>query len=974
MSSSPYPAIRLTAYRPATDLSQTFHVLRFPRPWRAALLELWRRGKRRPERHLTFPIGRLNALLRALAPDLVSVVNGAGLDDEAPWLYARTRIPSEELMTLVRAWVWGFAERPERQGACREVIDALDPADLEREWRTVEVDLFGRTLTSGGTAQPHGHLYQLLPDALAERIAATGTFRHRELRLDFAVAPRYRGAELVSWPPNSYRDEKSGELWRYSYLLTLTVQTLPFTDHFRVHLRSGVRRWVTQGAIRIPPGWGSAVYLRTEFPWLLGAGHTARFAVNRIRYSSRSGEAVWSPGGSGSVMARLGDGARSLPEAERLREDPASWLTGHDGLEAAVPYHTATRRSHKVGAGLMAGDRVPLSEWVDAAVAPHLVRVPDYRRVHVPLHPGNLLPKPKGQDKAEQDADKARIARETAVAHRRLLGSVLPGGVLQVTLLWQNERTRDALLTALTDHLALDGPGGTDPGARVWQTREVTVRVELRQPGALTGDLDLGGRRHLDREALGAAIAQRRAETARALAASRSEGAGTEDTATPRLTIIEIAPSQDFKPRHADPKFAVRLGCADAGSLSQFINTAVRPDDVTSLPHRAAAAWADGLRQLGLPLVPEHSLGTAIPTGLSYVAVWMIKRRRDGPTRTAWKLPVAVRLVRTDNGWSVTGWDRERDRWVPYPELLLRLASGVRAQTVAGETAPGWRAADDEPDDQADAPSNEGVRRSRYLSRDQKRAEVAAFLRVLLYELRDEPTLLLTHAQNLRYHWTWLQNGAVVRDRIALEGESADGEAGAEGIPSLDTWGDGLRLVRIRDGDADETAQWYGVRRKAGGPHGQPEGLWVDSTEPEGSDVRVFFSTTGSAPSARQASVAASRSLPRIDRKGKETIDTERTAWNPNLLEIAVLGCRSPELLAKSESGPVTPDVPESWAALTHQLRHAPGHRSPLALPLPLHLARLAAEYVLPHSGASEELMDENDLPPAREDVQETLF
>jgi len=46
-------------------------------------------------------------------------------------------------------------------------------------------------------------------------------------------------------------------------------------------------------------------------------------------------------------------------------------------------------------------------------------------------------------------------------------------------------------------------------------------------------------------------------------------------------------------------------------------------------------------------------------------------------------------------------------------------------------------------------------------------------------------------------------------------------------------------------------------------------------------------------------------------------------------------------------SGLSTHDNPETFAALTHQLRIGPGHGGALKLPVPLHPASLAAEYVL---------------------------
>jgi hypothetical protein len=58
--------------------------------------------------------------------------------------------------------------------------------------------------------------------------------------------------------------------------------------------------------------------------------------------------------------------------------------------------------------------------------------------------------------------------------------------------------------------------------------------------------------------------------------------------------------------------------------------------------------------------------------------------------------------------------------------------------------------------------------------------------------------------------------------------------------------------------------------------------------------------------------------------------------WNPTLLELAF------PVLSDSDQ-----DDPTRWALLTHKLRRAAFHfADDLGLPLPLHLARKAEEYV----------------------------
>jgi hypothetical protein len=106
-------------------------------------------------------------------------------------------------------------------------------------------------------------------------------------------------------------------------------------------------------------------------------------------------------------------------------------------------------------------------------------------------------------------------------------------------------------------------------------------------------------------------------------------------------------------------------------------------------------------------------------------------------------------------------------------------------------------------------------------------------------------------------------------------------------------------------------------------------------SDPVFPDNRVFGSTTPKAGPFKNSAVTASRYTPRINAKGELTIDTEIPAWNPVNLEITIAG---------RQDG----DVPETWAMFIHQQRFAADYADALALPLALHLAKIAAAYALP--------------------------
>jgi hypothetical protein len=144
----------------------------------------------------------------------------------------------------------------------------------------------------------------------------------------------------------------------------------------------------------------------------------------------------------------------------------------------------------------------------------------------------------------------------------------------------------------------------------------------------------------------------------------------------------------------------------------------------------------------------------------------------------------------------------------------------------------------------------------------------------------------------------------------------------------------------VRTGQGRETAQWWGVNPKDG-PNGIPAHLWVPRQGEEAGSGRVFWSTTPKPVQFRDSAVAADklsgRPLARGKRVGELTVDTDKPAWNPTLVELAVLGCHEAD-----------GDVPEALALVAHHLRQPPDYPEALSLPLPMHLAGLTQQYVLP--------------------------
>ena len=942
-----YETIRPAAYvpDPATGpFIGLFHTLAFPAQWRQPILDLCQHGRRNPEPYKQVPIGRLNAAIRAVAPDLVSVAERATLDDGKPWLYTDGDYPISVIGSLILSWLQTIQPAAGAFPHLQETYRRLDLKSLH--WDAQAVDLSEQALTDGGTADPAAHLYRLLPEVLAARIEELGQrepYEYYGTQVSFRRVATGQGAELMSWPPSEYRPKaakgRTARPWHFSAIIGITLQTVPFSPVPRIHLSTGIRRWV-RGSLYIPDARGVTTYLLADGPWLADTERSARFAAAKIVWNKKERKPAWAVNGPEGILSRL-TGVREFPDPDLLTEEAETWIDGRGGVTAAVTHHT-TMGAHGVKPGLMPTERQRLTQWAAKALLPSLRPVADLERSDRKPKPRRVLKKlpsiPQPNADPEKAPDPANVARiierraEITASNARLrrerLGSAIGNSrVLTCHVLYQTDAVRDELVGAAERHLELRPfrADSSSPSTWVWRAPEVEVRIHALPLSALGAPLGAGTapRRGSGHES---AVDERRAAVREFLKALPDAS---------QVVLVELDGKKSFRPR-TDPKGAIRLGCADADRVSQFItpdrkaeppaDTEAAAEDENdkegSLAHRADSAWADALRQVGTSFVPRHALGsTAIPEALNQLAFWIVRRNTGEASRNKQFTPVAV-LIRPDQD-TIMGRTPEMQTWVPYPALLKGLTGQVRGAEL--KTA------------------------------EQQKAETARFVRQILYNLRGEPTVALVHAQNMRSRWEWVSNNRVIADKI---------QVGNGPVQELVLHGKNLRLIRLRDGDRNETPQWWAPDGDE--LAGQATGLWQ---EPDaGPASRVFYATTEK-PGTHQDKLRDDTKLtPHFNAKaGKPVTNWARSAWNPTLLEITVAGCTAD-------------DDPEAWAMFAQQQRFADDYRDALKLPLVLHLAELAHEYALPYDTVDtedpeireqEENYEESGDPIAREDQQD---
>ncbi|WP_158717065.1 pPIWI_RE module domain-containing protein [Streptomyces rimosus] len=914
-----YHTIRVAAYEPDPlhgPWQEEMRVLRLGEELHTELTRLHAKAGKDSGHPDRLPVRRLNSLLQPMAPGVIATGRNAGTDGRLPWLYAREAVPPEVLAPVIGTWAAGMYGEEDTEGAdLEEKLRSDDPAEAIPlpHWETESVDLAETVTSAGGTAEPVARLYSLLPEWVAFRLAAR-TFRTGGATLHFRVESSGNGARLVSWPPQRYM--RRGQTWYYSACINITVHTVPFAPRFRVHVSTQVRRWATR--LDVPPHQlgGATVLLDAPLPWPGGPDRSHRLMVNTLCYDRRLKEPAWRHHSPAPLVPEL-DIVRNYPRPAELFAHPERWINGSGDVAAGIVYHPSIG-PHKVGPGLMPRERAELDAWVEEGLSPMLTRVPDLTRVTRSNTPSLLPRSGAGRGPGVRDA-------QLALQRRAALARALNGCPLEIDVFWQSPETRAALLAELPKLIGLppgERVGPADDDTWRWQGEGIEMRVRARPVGPLADALPVSRERRRPRSVRLAEAVEGRCRLVADRAVPRPVGAG--------VVIAEIAGKERFAAvPDSDPKHALRIAWARQGLLSQFVNL---PDDTDSgLEHRARWTWLDAFRQLGAISPPAHRVGAGIPGDLQYVALWLVRHTRKGPTRCPVRRLVAVRVRPGDGPGVIEGWDAERAEWVPYPKLLLLLSRTVEPVAESGEK---------EGADTGSPCEGAAVRRGRRpVTRpgmeQRRQRETERQIRALLFQLRDRPTLLLADAGNLRQCWPGLRNGELVRDMLGF---------GTEPAQRHTLYGEDLRVVLVRDANArEEVAEWYAHDAKD--RVGFAEGVWGTAE----TEDRVFASTASTPHTVAKLPKGLMKLVPTA--QGRTA--PGKTAWNPGQLEMTVLACLSEKALADSGREGGQPDRPAEWATLTHQLRYHDDY-PPLARPLPLHLARLAGQYVLPVAETKE--------------------
>lgn len=707
-----YNELRTLAFRFSPEYREKkfehlFYTLSFPPQWKTQLMNLYSKYHKN---NYQLPVKSLNKTLRALVPDLISIVSNAGkirkTNDPVTWLYSSIPIDREVLRVILDAWVrTEFTKVPEDelQTVCQEL--SLE----ELNWQKRILNLAEWEQEPNGTARLTGDLYTVLPDFFANLLSKPGVTLCRGPEIlrfrRCPLAPDKTGAELVSWPP---QETENKSLW--SVVIKLSVQTVPFQSFPAIHCDLGVRRWVTK--TKSAGSGESSVALLTEVSWLKGLHQSNSFQIAPVKWQKNGDyfQLVWA-----DRLAEILDKLQfqhPFPKAQDINISPETSLNLEGTPNAALIYNTRMKKKHEVGAGLWPGDRQPFAEQIREIFTPTLnfcelsERVQEYR----PKKPSNPF------------FEKADKSGEVHARRWKLLSQSIDSQ-LTIEIRYQSSTIRDALIDAVCEHFDVSAKDLETPLKR----GEMTLTVKKSLLGAIGTGLELDSEIKNFKERLHKAISKRIQEV------------GTVMIKPPQPAIIaalvELAGPGGFH-ENKDPKNALRLGFAAVNRITQFITP--ETENSSNLPHRARAALLDLFRQLGLQVEKRKSPLQGFPEPLNYLGLWIIKQEVKTRThRTKLDLPVLVFMSsnRAEIKAAAPGIG-----WLPYPEVLLKVAQGK----VKGYSYQN---------------------RSHIMMFAKEKIEE-------IIGVGTGDTLLLCDAKNIRSIWKWAANNNIQVDKLVFTEET----------------------------------------------------------------------------------------------------------------------------------------------------------------------------------------------------------
>jgi hypothetical protein len=872
--------MRLTSFTitPGAQWNMPCQVSRFPAEWLQALTDAYHR---RPgiKDDWSLPTRGLVELLIGLDPAVVHVSWNLSSDR---FIVAQAGADTGVLAAGIASWA---TTEVTPEGCSTDWWDLCRAENLQFQDETINLLEYG--IHPNRTAAPAAHMFTMLPSFLAQQIAGERLPLLGRTRTWIAGPPQPDGRRsAVLWPPDKLENPKTGDAL-VTAKITFHVETVPNHPVPHVHADLSISRFPLMPVTYVPARgdgpprakvWLHAPegFLREHEPHTLLAAP----AQHMWAKESRARQWQWKPG-LATALSRLThlpfpapDKVFAHPSAAadegKIRayvlysEGSKSLAADIDDLDdpAALASEVTRARSllHAANTGFVPADHIEVHEQLAAVLGPRGIRM---------LEPCN---------------------RAGKRSYRKVRPAETPGQAYTLELWTQSGITREAVLGALQHHHRLaPAPDIGDPAVTHF-TGDLTLKVILKDAGALGTGLDR-------------AQDDIRPESNRLAAHANYVAGQIGQSPDPRAAILELEDDRYFlRARQIDPKPALKKAFARTGRPLQclrparvFTPPATPPRSTKKTPpapypgtrfttgtiYRASAAINDALRQLGrlgTYETPDH-----LPD-LELIGIWL---HHSGNAC----IPIVIRL-RPDG--AAAAYLASADG-TPNPPMLYR-----------------------------DLPTALAGGKGRIRGDSKQKGHVARFL-INALGVGDEVSqdthdrvVFVRSASFRNWGWDWLQDKHINPDRLILPGASLgdDAELPRQLLPQDCP---GLRIIRVRDRSSTaEVARGFAADYLTASV--RISGLFAFTD-------RLFYSINPRSDQM-QTPLGATKLDPDILR------NYTTQAANPNPLEIY------PVFLQPA-------DDPADYALLASRLRRTYLHTEQATqFPAPLHLCDLADEYI----------------------------
>ncbi|RNH98872.1 DUF3893 domain-containing protein [Micromonospora aurantiaca] len=814
---------------PATlgGVLRPYQACTFPSAWKAALARTLYPDRSDDDIRRGVPLWSLTTAFAAFQPDIIVDGNGGG---QRFWLGGARRPADDVLTALIHSGITSVvhaqARRYPRRGisvdGLPELLAGINPA-TDLDWREVPL------LADDG--QFTEHTFRLLPDLIAAHLAEQEwTVDHGGVATSrFQRIATADGAELMSWPPRDH--PRRTRRWSFSYVVRLSVQTMPAdpTPYLFVHI--GLRRWASRKvflnnndralsvAVKAPTSWDDGplppLIARARLQWRPGPR------------DKKEGRMDWTDD-IVEVLSRLHGVA--LPDPAKLCADPLAHLpqpatSAIGGFEAGVFYRTGFAHKHPVGDGVSAKDRWRIFDNLADALRPHLTPIGLTTRTHGVT----VSPRPPAKK------DGIRIPTTVVAA--------AVGRNITIEVWWQTSIIRDEALAAISRTLQMPAlePTGTDGS---WRTAidHLTVTVHTRELGALGSDLDIN--KEITKKA------DRYRDAASRRIRQVNDWLAPHPTSQPTFVLVELDDDKAFT-AETDPKFVLRTAAGRNGRNTQFLTPTKDGETDANRTTRIEQSLRELLvRQAGVPAratrlgLDDHPL----PDSTRVVAIWLI--RKNGLQTSSFPIAVCCDPRQPVIKARLYG---ERT-WRPMREALLALSALQNEHALVPAKA------------------------------------AAEFIADVIDQLGhlDGPTLLINLAQNTRGVWKTTANTNIRIDSLATTTEAHVPAAQHPHVRYVR-----VRTNLSQETTQHYAYAEHKVEEDDGTTStikiiGLSAGLW----QPGSSHGRTFLSTPDKPATASGSSPKGSRiELRRARRKDgteHDVLDIASDVWNPQLVEFFV--------------------------------------------------------------------------------------